>query len=328
MSITLGDIAKAIGADVHGDSSLEIQKLATLDQAGSGDLGFLFDRSYRKFLKVTQASAIILSQENLADCPVSALVMSNPYLGYAKSAQLIAQQQQVTRTGIHPSACVSPTASIPESAWVGANAVIEEDVILGDSVSVGAGCVIYPNVRVGDHSILNANITVYQDVHIGHHCIIHAGTVIGSDGFGYAKEGDAWVKIPQLGSVQIGDHVEIGANTTIDRGALKDTVIGNGVIIDNLVQIAHNVTIGDHSAVAGCTGISGSTQIGKRCAFGGGVGLSGHMDICDDVTVTGMSMITKSIKEPGTYSSGWPAQEARLWRRRVARFNRLDKKRT
>ncbi len=324
-SLTLAQLAEGIGADLKGDADCIVKRVDTLDHAGAGDVTFLFNRKYRKFLEVTHASAVILGPEDVGACPVNALVMKNPYLGYARAASLLDPQAGEYEAGIHPSACVDPSAVIDSSATIGAHVVIAAGVHVAARAFIGAGCVIGRDVRIGPYSRLLANATICHGCTIGSRCLIHPGAVLGADGFGLARDGDAWLKVPQLGAVQVGDDVEIGANTTIDRGALKDTMIGNGVKLDNQIQIGHNVSIGEHTAIAGCAGISGSTVIGRRCMIAGGVGIAGHLEIADDVTITGMSLVTKSIRKAGIYSSSWPAEESLSWRRKLARFRRLGK---
>jgi UDP-3-O-[3-hydroxymyristoyl] glucosamine N-acyltransferase len=226
--------------------------------------------------------------------------------------------------GIHPSAVIDPSARVSASAHIGAHAVVERDARVGDGVMIGPNSVIGPRCRVGRDTRLHANAVLVQDVRIGERCIVHSGAVIGSDGFGNARGDTGWVKVPQTGGVQIGNDVEIGANTTIDRGAIEDTVIEDGVRLDNLIQIAHNVRIGAHTAMASQSGVSGSTIIGKRCMFGGQSGIVGHVTICDDVVVGGATMISKDIREPGFYTGSFPAEKDREWKRKVARFRRLD----
>jgi UDP-3-O-[3-hydroxymyristoyl] glucosamine N-acyltransferase len=322
MAVTLGELAQCTGAQLQGDASVAINGIATLDSAGPGDLAFLYNRRYRKFLAVTGASAVLLTPDDAPNCPVAALVMENPYLGYARAALRLAPPRTFA-AGIHPSASVAESAVIEKTASVGPNCVIGDGAQIGEHVVLEAACHIGAGVRIGGYTHLYANVTLYHGVGVGSRCIMHSGVVIGSDGFGYARDGSHWVKIPQLGAVQIGDDVEIGANTCIDRGALKDTVIEPGVKIDNLVQIGHNVRIGAQSAIAGCTGIAGSTTIGKRCLIGGAVGIAGHLEICDDVTILAKSGVHKSIRTPGVYSSGWPVQEARTWHRHISALSRL-----
>ncbi len=325
---TLEELAKHVGGEIAGldagKSNCNIEQVATLDDAQEGQIAFLFDRGYRKFLKITRASAVVLREQDAEGCPVPTIITKDPYLAYAKIAGLL-NDPKATSGLVHPSAFIHESAKIDSTADISANSVVENDVVIGGNVLIGPGCVIGEGAVIRDYTRLVANVTVCHHVSIGKRTLIHPGAVIGSDGFGLARDGAAWVKIPQIGSVRVGDDVEIGANTTIDRGAIKDTIIENGVKLDNQVQVAHNVRIGEHSALAGCSGIAGSTTIGKRCMLGGGAGIAGHIEIADDVIITGMSMVTKTIKEAGAYSSGWSAREAREWRRTVARVHRLDK---
>ncbi len=323
MRYTLGELANKLGIRFHGDADCEIDGVTTLTNARPGAITFLTNPRFRKYLDTTRAAAVILKHEELEHCPVNALISDNPYLTYAHVSALFAANDSATAP-IAPSAVISESATLGEQVKVGPNAVIGEGVVIGDGVRIGAGCVVGNNTRIGRDSVLNANVTVYHDCVIGERAVIHSGAVIGSDGFGFANDKGHWVKIHQLGRVVIGDDVEIGANTTIDRGAIEDTVIGNNVIIDNLVQVAHNVRIGDHSALAGCVGIAGSAEIGKHCAFGGGAGILGHLEIVDGVTVTAMSLVTNSIKEPGVYSAGTPLEPKSHWQKNYVRFKQLD----
>lgn len=323
MRYTLGELAQKLGIRFHGDAACEIDGVTTLTNARSGAITFLTNPRYRKYLSNTRAAAVILKPEELEHCPVNALLSDNPYLTYAHISTLFVAEYPAG-VPIAPSAVIHESAKLGVEVSVGPNAVIAEGVVIGDGVSIGPGCAVGPNSRIGAGSVLNANVTVYHDCVIGERAIIHSGAVIGSDGFGFANDKGKWVKIHQLGRVLIGDDVEIGANTTIDRGAIEDTVIGNNVIIDNLVQVAHNVRIGDHSALAGCVGIAGSAEIGKHCAFGGGVGILGHLEISDGVTVTAMSLVTNSIKEPGVYSAGTPLESKSHWQKNYVRFKQLD----
>lgn len=317
---TLAEIARHIGAELHGDGGLLIEGVATLDCAQPGQLAFLVDRKYRRFLQVTGAAAVILRPVDLPSCRTAALVTHEPYLAYARAAALLYPAPEASGE-VHASAVVAADAVIEPGAEVGPQCVIGEGARIQAHALVGPGSVVAAGAVVGAYSRLVARVTLGADVRIGRRCLIHPGAVIGADGFGLARDGERWVKIPQLGSVHIGDDVEVGANTTIDRGALKDTVIEDGVKLDNLVQVAHNVRIGAHSAVAGCAGIAGSTTIGRRCMIGGGAGIGGHITLADDVMVTGMSMVPSSLGAPGSYSSGWPARDSRLWRRTVAQVN-------
>jgi UDP-3-O-[3-hydroxymyristoyl] glucosamine N-acyltransferase len=322
---SLGELAVRFGLGLRGEPGLVISRVATLSHADSGTLSFLANSRYRKQMQSTRATAVLVAPENVADCPVAALIDPNPYLKYAHIADLLHPQAQAA-AGVHPSAVVSMSARIAPSAQVGPLAVIEDDAEIGERVFVGPGCIVQRAARVGADTRLIARVNLYAGVRIGRRCILHAGAVVGADGFGFAADAGTWVKVPQVGSVRIGDDVEIGANTTIDRGAIDDTVVEHGVKLDNQIQVGHNVTIGAHTAVAGCVGISGSATIGQRCMIGGGVGIAGHLTIADDVVVTGCSLVSASIKHAGSYSSGMPAVETRLWRRMVAHLRRLDGK--
>jgi UDP-3-O-[3-hydroxymyristoyl] glucosamine N-acyltransferase len=322
---SLGELAVRFGLGLRGEPGLTVSRVATLSHAGAGSLSFLANTRYRRQMESTHATAVLVAPENAADCPVAALIDPNPYLAYARIAELL-HPQAAAAAGIHSSAVVSMSARVADSASVGPLTVIEDDVEIGERVFLGPGCIVQRGARVGADSRMIARVNVYAGVRIGRRCIVHAGAVIGADGFGFAPDAGTWVKVPQVGSVQIGDDVEIGANTTIDRGAIDDTVVEDGVKLDNQIQVGHNVTIGAHSAIAGCVGISGSTTIGRRCMIGGGVGIAGHLTIADDVVVTGCSLVSASIRHAGSYSSGMPTVETRMWRRMVARLRRLDAK--
>ncbi len=321
---TLGELADMVGGRVSGDAALTIEGVATLAAAGANQIGFLANPAYRSQLSGTRAGAVILQPEELEYCPASALLVSDPYSAYARIAALFQRKPEGEERGVHPSAWVSSAARVHETAWIGPNCSIEEGAEIGAGCRIGPGSFVGRDSILGDGCLLAGNVSICHGVRIGSGCIIHPGAVIGSDGFGFARQSSGWLKVPQLGGVVIGDEVEIGANTTIDRGALEDTVIGRGVKLDNQIQIAHNVHIGDDTAIAGCAGISGSTRIGKRCAIAGGVGIAGHLEIADDVTITAMSLVTRSISAPGVYSSGIPAQPNPVWNRQVARLRRLE----
>ncbi|GLW36621.1 UDP-3-O-acylglucosamine N-acyltransferase [Pectobacterium carotovorum subsp. carotovorum] len=322
-SIRLDALAQQLDAQLHGDGDIVITGVASMHSAKTGQITFLSDSRYREQLAGTQASVVVLTEADLPYCQVAALVVKNPYLTYARMAQLLDTTPQPA-TDIAPSAVIAPDATLGQNVSVGANAVIESGAQLGDCVVIGPGCFIGKDARIGAGTRLWANVTIYHRVELGEHCLIQSGTVIGSDGFGYANDRGNWVKIPQLGTVRIGDRVEIGASTTIDRGALDDTVIGNGVIIDNQCQIAHNVVIGDNTAVAGGVIMAGSLKIGRYCMIGGASVINGHMEICDKVTVTGMGMVMRPITEPGVYSSGIPLQPNKVWRKTAALVMNID----
>lgn len=319
----LQQLAELLQAQLHGDGATEISAVATLESAGPSQITFLSNSKYRKFLQLTQASVVLIKAEDLEFCPVAALVVADPYVAFAKVAQLLDSTPNAAY-GVHPSAFIDETATVDSSAQIGPNAVISRGAVIGANVQIGAGTFIGEYAVIADDCKLWANVSIYHRVQIGAKTIIHSGAVIGADGFGFANQRGQWLKIPQVGTVIVGEQCEIGAGTTIDRGALADTIIGRNVIIDNLVQIAHNVQVGDHTAIAGCTVVAGSTKIGKYCIFGGACAVNGHIEICDGVQITGMSMITKSITEKGVYSSGMPAAANLEWRKNSARYRQLD----
>lgn len=320
---TLEALACQLGARLSGNGKVPVSRIATLTQAGPGCLSFYSNSRYFAQLQSTQAAAVILDAKALADCPVAALVMDNPYLGYARAASLLNPVAEISG-GVHPKAIVDPAAQVDPQAWIGPGSVIEAGARIQAGVFIGPNCVVATQVRIGAGTRLTAGVSVCHQAVIGERCLLHPGVVIGADGFGIANDQGVWVKVPQLGTVRIGNDVEIGANTTIDRGALEDTIIGDGVKLDNLIQIAHAVCIGDHTAIASCTAIAGSSRIGARCTIGGAVSIAGHLEICDDVHLTATSAVPRSITQPGVYSSGMPIQEAPKWRRNVVRMAQLD----
>jgi UDP-3-O-[3-hydroxymyristoyl] glucosamine N-acyltransferase len=325
-AISLFQLAHKIGAQLHlSDVDTQdtiINGLSTLVKAGTGQISFLSNSKYRSQLQDTKAQAVILHPDELSHCSCSALVMRNPYVGFAKAAQLLDTTPQPAHE-ISPHAVIGGNVEVGKNVKIGANAVIEAGVKLGDNVVIGPGCFVGKNAQLGANTKLWANVTIYHNVIMGTDCLVQANTVIGSDGFGYANDNGQWLKIPQLGSVVIGNGVEIGASTTIDRGALDNTILADGVIIDNQCQIAHNVEIGENTAMAACSVIAGSTVIGKNCSMAGLVGINGHISICDNVIFTGMSMVTKSISEPGVYSSGIPASANREWRKNMVALRNI-----
>jgi UDP-3-O-[3-hydroxymyristoyl] glucosamine N-acyltransferase len=321
--VTLGQLAARYGLVLRGDPEARVTGVATLRDARPGTLSFLTNPRYRKFLADTRATAVVLDEATSGACPVAALIAPNPYAAYARIAAWL-HPEPAAAAGVHPTAVVDPGARVAASAAIGPHAVIEAGCEVGERAVVGAGTVVGAGSVIGADSRLAARVVLYRRVRIGARCIIHAGAVLGADGFGIAQDRDGWVKVPQLGGVRIGDDVEIGANTTIDRGAIDDTVIEDDVKLDNQIQIGHNVRIGAHTAIAGCVGISGSTTIGQRCMIGGAAGIAGHLEICDGVAVLGLSMVSRSITTPGVYSSGLPVSEAGDWRRVVARLRHLD----
>ncbi|MCW3149054.1 UDP-3-O-(3-hydroxymyristoyl)glucosamine N-acyltransferase [Stutzerimonas stutzeri] len=320
---TLGQLAELLGASLRGDSDQSISGLATLQDADVHQLSFLANAQYRKFLDATRAGAVLLTPADAEGFAGAALIIDNPYLAYARASHLF-ETRPAEPVGIHPTAIIAADAQVDPSASIGAYAVIETGAWVGPDVVIGAQCFIGARSRIGEGGRLAPRVTLYHDVQIGKRVVIQAGAVIGGEGFGFANEKGSWQKIAQIGGVRIGDDVEIGSNTTIDRGALSDTVIGNGVKLDNQIMIAHNVQVGDNTAMAGCAGISGSTKIGRNCMIAGGVGMVGHIEVCDNVFVTGMTMVTRSITEPGSYSSGTAMQTAADWRKSAARIRQLD----
>ena len=320
---TLGQLAERLGATLRGASDKPISGLATLQEAGADQLSFLANVQYRKFLSGCQAGAVLLTAADAEGYPGNALVVANPYLAYAELSHLFDRKPKAL-PGVHSTAVVAADAHVDASASIGAYAVIESGAHIAAGVTVGAQCVVGARSVIGEGGWLAPRVTLYHDVRIGKRVVIQSGAVIGGEGFGFANEKGVWQKIAQIGGVTIGDDVEIGANTTVDRGALSDTLIGNGVKLDNQIMIAHNVQIGDNTAMAGCAGISGSTKIGKNCMIAGGVGMVGHIEVCDNVFVTGMTMVTRSITEPGSYSSGTAMQPAAEWRKSAARIRQLD----
>ncbi|WP_095189359.1 UDP-3-O-(3-hydroxymyristoyl)glucosamine N-acyltransferase [Pseudomonas sp. Irchel 3E19] len=323
VNIKLGQLAEFLGATLRGDPEKQITGLATLQEAGPAQLSFLANPQYRKYLAGSQAAALLLKEADAEGFAGNALVVPDPYLAYARLSHLFDPKPKAT-AGIHPTAVIAADAVVDSTASIGPFVVIEAGARIGAQVTLGAHCVIGARSEIGEGGWLAPRVTLYHDVRIGKRVVIQSGAVLGGEGFGFANEKGIWQKIAQIGGVAIGDDVEIGVNTAIDRGALADTVIGNGVKLDNQIQIAHNVQVGDHTAMAACVGISGSTKIGKHCMLAGGVGLVGHIDICDNVFLTGMTMVTHSITEPGAYSSGTAMQPAAEWRKSAARIRQLD----
>ena len=322
MPISLGELVTRFGCEMIGDPDIEISDVASLPNAGPRDLSFLSSAGYKEQLASTKAGAVILRQQDAEDAPVAAIIHDDPYACYARMAAVVRPPPEYP-PAIHPSAAVDSTATVAESAHLGAGVVVGERTEVGDKVYLGPGTVVGPDCVIGNDCRLIANVTLVRNVNIGKRVIIHPGVVIGADGFGNARTADGWLKVPQLGGVRVGDDVEIGANTTIDCGALDDTVIEDGVRIDNLCMIAHNVQVGAHTALAAMTGIAGSTKIGKRCMFAGKTGTVGHIEICDDVVVGAQTFLSKDVTEPGTYVASFPAIAAKEWAKQLARFRRL-----
>jgi UDP-3-O-[3-hydroxymyristoyl] glucosamine N-acyltransferase len=325
MAMTLGEIAVRYGLELAGDPEQAVTGVAALAAATPGTLTFCTGAKYRRQLAQTRATAVVLPREMVAECPVAALVSPRPYATYARIAAGLHPEAAV-EPGVAPGARVDASATVAASAWIGPNAVIGAGAAIGERCSIGPNCVVEAGARLGDDCRLQAGVTICRGVAAGARCTFKAGAVVGSDGFGFAPDADGYVKVPHLGSVRLGSDVEVGANTTIDRGTIEDTVIEDGVKLDNQVQVGHNCRIGAHTVVAGCVGISGSSLIGSRCMIGGAVGIAGHLEIGDDVIVTGYSLVTHSLPGPGTYSSGLPAIPAAQWRRALARLHRLDER--
>lgn len=323
MPANLAEIAARFDCELRGAADVVVERVGTLSLAGANEITFLANPLYRSELAKTRAAAVVLHPDQASDCPTSALISSDPYVTFALIAKFL-HPREASIPGIHKTAVIAESAVVPPSAQIGPQVVIGAGTELGESVVIGAGCVIGRDVRIGANTELLARATVMDRVMIGERCVIHPGAVIGSDGFGFAQDDGSWLSVPQLGTVVIGNDVSIGANTTIDRGSIADTVIEDGVILDNLIQIAHNVRVGEFTAMAACSGVAGSTEIGARCLIAGAVGIIGHLQICDDVMVTIGSMVTRSITKPGTYSGRLPVDEATKWRRNAARFRKLD----
>lgn len=323
-AFTLQLLAAELGLELQGvATSNALTGIATLATAGPTELSFYHNPRYSTDLRNTRAAAVILRPEHAADCPVACMFTDNPYLAYARVSQLFAARAQLA-SGVHPAAHVDPTAILAAGVSVAAHVVIGAGTVIGAGSVIGANCVIGEGCIIGSNCFMHPNVTLYGGVSLGDRCTVHAGAVIGSDGFGFAKAAGRYHKIAQLGGVSIGDDVEIGAVTSIDRGALDNTVIGNGVKIDNQVQIAHNVRVGDNSVICGCSAIAGSSVIGKNCTIAGAVGVINHVNICDNVTVTAMSLVSQDITEAGVYSSGTGLDATSNWRRNIVRFRQLD----
>lgn len=322
-SFSLKELAEFLQAESHGDPQKRVDSIARLDRAETHQLSFLSKKQFVPHLNTTNAGIVILQQEQAAPAHLNLLRVADPYLAYAQVSGLFCQRPR-TNFGIHPSSQVHPSARIADTAFIGPNCVIAEDVLIGENTEILAGVSIGAGSCLGADCIIYPNVVIYHGVEIGDRVTIHACTVIGSDGFGFARSSEGWTKIYQLGGVCIGNDVEIGASATVDRGALDDTIIEDGVIIDNQVHIAHNCSIGKRTAIAGCTGIAGSTSIGADCTMGGMVGVGGHLTIGDNVHFNGSTVVTRSIKEPGLYGSGTVVQEVKTWRKNAVRFGQLE----
>ncbi|WP_045861565.1 UDP-3-O-(3-hydroxymyristoyl)glucosamine N-acyltransferase [Teredinibacter purpureus] len=322
-SFSLKYLAEFLDCEWVGEATYEVSAIETLELAQGNHLTFLAQDKFAKHLPACRAGVLVVKAAQSDTFEGNKLLVDDPYMAYAKLSRIF-ERRNVIRPGIHPSAVVADSAVIDPSVGIGPNAVIGEHVKIGAGTEISAGCVVGDGSQLGDRCLLHANVTIYAGVFLGNDVKVHGGTVLGSDGFGFAPTQKGWVKIHQLGGVRIGNRVEIGSNTSIDRGALTDTVIEDGVIIDNLVHIAHGVRIGEGSAIAGCVGIAGSTTIGKNCQIAGAVAINGHIDIADNTYFHGGTIVTKGITESGAYASIPPVQEVRKWRRNSVRYTQLD----
>jgi UDP-3-O-[3-hydroxymyristoyl] glucosamine N-acyltransferase len=322
LTYSLREIAERLGGEVLGDPNVRVARVATLESAGADALAFLANERYLQQLSATGAAAVIIGPGARDAIDIPRIVSPDPYLYFARVSALLNPPPPL-KPGIHPSAAVDASARVDPDAEIGAHATIGPGAQVGAGALIGAGVSLGRNVRVGRESRLHARVTVYDECLIGERAILHSGAVIGADGFGLAFDGERWVRVPQVGRVRIGNDVEVGANTTIDRGALDDTVIEDGVKLDNQIQVAHNVHIGAHTAIAACTGIAGSVRIGRYCRIGGGVGIAGHVTIADHVEISGGTAITKSIDSSGAYSGVYPFEANRRWRRNAVQVRHL-----
>ena len=321
-TITSGDLIKQLGGELIGDSNILINSVASLESANKNSVSFFNNSKYLGLLKNTKAALVILNKESCALHSGACIVVDNPYLYFAKISRLL-NPIKILKKEIHKSAIIHSTCKLGKDIYIGPNVIIEENVSIADGVTVHAGVIIESDNIIGSHSTIHPNVVIKTNTIIGKNCTLYAGAVIGSDGFGYAKDNDKWLAIPQIGKVVLGDNVDIGSNSTIDRGALDDTIISSGVKIDNLVQIGHNCIIGENTIIAGCVGIAGSAKIGKNCAIGGAAMILGHLSITDNVTISPGSMITRSIKNPGTYTALMPFQDHEAWLKTAAKIRRL-----
>ncbi len=321
MPVSLGELATEFGCELAGDPEIRVHRVATLTNASAESVGFLASPAYRNELLSTRAAAVVLTEADAGDCRVAALISDDPYATYALIAGVL-HPPAGHAAGIHSSAIIADSASISDSAHISANVVIGEHCSIAEGVYIAAGCVLGKRCSLGRDSRVLVNATLVEDVRIGERTIIHPGAVIGSDGFGHARAYSGWTKIPQLGGVVIGNDVEIGTNTSVDRGAIDDTIIEDGVRLDKLIQIGHNARIGAHTAIAGMTAIAGGATVGKRCMIAGLAGVTGHVTVCDDTVIMAQALITKDIREPGVYSATFWAEKEQVWKRMVARFRR------
>lgn len=316
-------IAKALGLKVQGDATTQITGLAPIANAGPGNLSFVVNKKFLNSLSNTKASAVIAPAEMASAAPCPVLISDNPYLSYADASQYL-YPDATTEASLADSASVATDVQIGADVSIGENVVVESGVSIGRGTRIGAGCFVGKDSTIGENCLFYPGVTLYHGCQVGDSCRFQSGAVIGSEGFGYARAETGWRRIQQVGAVLIGNRVEVGANTTIDRGALDDTIIEDDVILDNQIQVGHNVRIGQATAIAACVGIAGSATIGKNCTVGGKVAIVGHLTIADNVHLTGTSFVTSSITEPGSYSSGMPIQPTQRWRRNTLRLTKLD----
>jgi len=319
----ISELATRIGADLGPGPDIEVTEVCALSDATDTGLSFVSSPKFRDALQQTRAAAVIVSPALAPAAPCLCLLSENPTLAFARAAEIL-HPRPMAPAGCHSSAVVADSAKIHPSASIGPLCVIEDQVVIEADVEIGPGCIVQRESQIGAGSRLVAAVTVGARSLIGKRVLLHPGAVIGREGFGFARDGERWVRIPQLGRVRLGDDVEVGTNSAVDRGAIGETLIADGVKIDNLIQIGHNVEIGENTAMAACSGISGSTRIGRNCTIAGAVGMAGHLRIGDNVHFTGMAMVTRSFEQAGVYSSGIPAMSSADWRRNVARFRHLD----
>lgn len=322
-SYSLREIVERFGGEIAGDPETRVRQVATLESATSGAIAFLANDRYLRQLGATRAGAVIVGEAVRAATRVPRIVCANPYAYFARVSALFNPEREPT-PGVHATAVVDASAALARDVEIGPLAVVGRNVRVGTGSVIGAGCYIGDGVAIGSRARLNPNVTVYHDCVLGDRVIVHSGVVIGADGFGIAMDEGRWVKVPQIGRVVIGDDVEIGANTTVDRGALDDTVIEEGAKLDNQIQIGHNVRIGAHTAIAGCVGIAGSVKIGRHCRIGGASGITGHLSIADHVEISAFTLITKSIDRPGTYTGAYAFEPHSEWRRNAAQLRHLN----
>jgi UDP-3-O-[3-hydroxymyristoyl] glucosamine N-acyltransferase len=323
MSYTLAQLAEMLGARLVGNGDCVIERVASIEEATAGCISFVSSAKYAKYLQASAAAAVIITEDLLEATSLPALVVNNPRADYARIVGLLYPQPKA-EAGIHPSAIIAPSAKIAPSASISANVVVEAGACIEDGAVIGPGCIIGRDSIIGRNSLLHANVTIYYGCSLGENCIIHSASVIGADGFGFELDQGEWLKIPQVGGVKIGNNVEIGACSTVDRGSVKDTIIDDGVKLDNHIQIGHSAKIGAHTLMSNGVGVAGSTVIGKHCLIGGMTGIRDNIEITDNVTITGMSLVSKSLTKAGSYSSNTPIDDTKTWRKNTARFRQLD----